>query len=84
MRRDDFELESSSDERDRAYMHDLHIRDSDIRAGYEFPWGPGLPHSVVLASGVSWRRITTPLSSQTFSLWVGATARMLGTFISLL
>jgi hypothetical protein len=31
-------------------MHDLHIRDSDIRAGYEFPWGPGLPHSVVLAS----------------------------------
>ena len=32
-RRDDFELESSSDERDRAYMHDLHIRDSDIRAG---------------------------------------------------
>jgi hypothetical protein len=25
-RRDDFELESSSDERDRAYMHDFQIR----------------------------------------------------------
>jgi hypothetical protein len=31
-------------------MHDLHIRDSDIRAGYVFPRGPGLPHSWVLAS----------------------------------
>jgi hypothetical protein len=49
-RRDDFELESSSDERDRAYMHNLHIRDSDIRAGFAFPRGPGLPHSEVLAS----------------------------------
>jgi hypothetical protein len=49
-RRDDFELDSSSDERDRAYMHDLHIRDSDIRAGYAFPREPGLPHSGVLAS----------------------------------
>ena len=46
-RRDDFELESSSDERDRAYMHDFQIRDSDIRAGYAFPRGPGLPHSGV-------------------------------------
>ena len=36
-RRDNFELDSSSDEWDRAYMHDLHIRDSDIRAGYAFP-----------------------------------------------
>ena len=36
-RRDDFEWDSSSDERDRAYMHDVHIRDSDIRAGYAFP-----------------------------------------------
>ena len=36
-RRDDFELESSSDERDRAYMHDFHIRDSHIRASYAFP-----------------------------------------------
>ena len=49
-RRDDFELESSSDERDRAYMHDFQIGDSDIRAGYAFPRGPGLPHSGVLAS----------------------------------
>jgi hypothetical protein len=49
-RRDDFELESSSDERDRAYMHDFHIRDSHIRASYAFPRGPGLPHSGVLAS----------------------------------
>ena len=31
-------------------MHDFHIRDSDIRAGYAFPRGPGLPHSGVLAS----------------------------------
>jgi hypothetical protein len=45
----DFELESSSDERYLAYMHDFHIRDSDIRAGYAFPRGPGLPHSGVLA-----------------------------------
>jgi hypothetical protein len=49
-RRDDFELESSSDERDRAYMHDFQIRDSDIRAWYAFPRGPGLPHSGVSAS----------------------------------
>jgi hypothetical protein len=31
-------------------MHDFHIRDSDIRVGYAFPTGPGLPHSGVLAS----------------------------------
>jgi hypothetical protein len=31
-------------------MHDFQIRDSDIRAGYAFPRGPGLPHSGVLAS----------------------------------
>ena len=49
-RRDDFELESSSDERDWAYMYDFQIIDSDIRAGYAFPRGPGLPHSGVLAS----------------------------------
>ena len=49
-RRDDFEWDSSSDERDRAYMHDVHIRDSDIRAGYAFPREPGLSHSEVLAS----------------------------------
>ena len=48
-RRDDFESESSSDERDRAYMHDFQIRDSDIRTWYAFPRGPGLPHSGVSA-----------------------------------
>ena len=48
--RDDFELESTSDERDRAYMHDFLIRDSDIRAGYAFPRGTGLPHSGVSAN----------------------------------
>jgi hypothetical protein len=31
-------------------MHNLHIRDSDIRAGYAFHRDPGLPHSGVLAS----------------------------------
>ena len=31
-------------------MHDFQIRDSDIRAGYAFPRGPGLPHSGVSAS----------------------------------
>jgi hypothetical protein len=33
-------------------MHDFQIRDSDIRAGYAFTRGPGLPpsHSGVLAS----------------------------------
>jgi hypothetical protein len=41
-RRDDFDWDSSSDERDRAYMH--------IRAGYAFPREPGLFHSGVLAS----------------------------------
>jgi hypothetical protein len=45
MRHDDFELESSRDEKDRAYMHDLQISDTDIRAGYAFPRGQGLPHS---------------------------------------
>ena len=50
MRRDDFELESSNDERDWAYMHDFQIRDSDICAGYAFPRGTGLPRSGVSAS----------------------------------
>jgi hypothetical protein len=36
-RRGDLELESSSDERDWAYMYDFQIIDSDIRAGYAFP-----------------------------------------------
>ena len=31
-------------------MHDFQIRDSDIRAGYAFPRGPGLPRSGVSAS----------------------------------
>ena len=31
-------------------MHDFQIRDSDIRAGYAFPRGPGLRHSGVSAS----------------------------------
>ena len=43
--------DSSSDERDRAYMQNVHIRDSDIRAGYAFPREPGLFHSGVLAGG---------------------------------
>ena len=31
-------------------MHDFLIRDSDIRAGYSFPRGTGLPHSGVSAN----------------------------------
>ena len=50
-RRDDLDWDSSSDERDRAYMQNVHIRDSDIRAGFAFPREPGLCHSGVLASG---------------------------------
>ena len=50
-RRDDLDWDSSSDERDRAYMQNVHIRDSDIRAGYAFPREPGLFHNGVLASG---------------------------------
>ena len=49
-RRDDLDGDSSSDERDRAYMQNVHIRDSDIRAEYAFPREPGLYHSGVLAS----------------------------------
>ena len=48
-RRDDWDWDSSSDERDRAYMQNVHIRDSDIRAGYAFPREPGLFHSGALA-----------------------------------
>ena len=50
-RRNDLDWDSSSDERDRAYMQNVHIRDSDIRAGFAFPREPGLCHSRVLASG---------------------------------
>jgi hypothetical protein len=32
-------------------MQNVHIRDSDIRAGYAFPREPGLFHSGVLAGG---------------------------------
>jgi hypothetical protein len=32
-------------------MQNVHIRDSDIRAGFAFPREPGLCHSGVLASG---------------------------------
>jgi hypothetical protein len=45
-----FPLIGSSDERDRAYMHDFQFRDSDIRAGYAFPRGTGLPQSGVSAN----------------------------------
>jgi hypothetical protein len=44
-RRDDLDWDSSSEERDRSYMQNVHIRDSDIRAGYAFPREPGLYHS---------------------------------------
>jgi hypothetical protein len=44
-RRDDFELESSRDEKDRAYMHDSQNRDTDMGAGYAFPRGQG-PNTV--------------------------------------
>ena len=50
-RRDDLNWDSSSDERDRAYMQNVHIRYSDIRAGFALPREPGLYHSGVLASG---------------------------------
>jgi hypothetical protein len=58
-RRDDFDWDSSSDERDRAYMHNVHIRDSDIRADYAFPREPGLFHSGVLASKGAEMRVPT-------------------------
>ena len=45
MRHDDFELESSRDEKDRAYMHDSQNRDTDMGAGYAFPRGQG-PNTV--------------------------------------
>jgi hypothetical protein len=45
MRRDDFELESSREEKDRAHMHDSQNRDTDMSAGYAFPRGQGPLHS---------------------------------------
>ena len=50
MRRDDFELESSREEKDRAHMHDSQNRDTDMSAGYGFPRGQGPLHSGVSAS----------------------------------
>jgi len=44
-RRDDFELESSREEKDRAYMHESQIRDTGMGAGYASPRGQGLLHS---------------------------------------
>jgi hypothetical protein len=44
-RRDNLDWDSSSDERDRSYMQNVHIRDSDIRAGYAFPREPNLYHT---------------------------------------
>jgi hypothetical protein len=40
MRHDDFELESSREEKDWAHMHDSQNRDIDMSAGYAFPRGP--------------------------------------------
>ena len=39
--RDDFELESSREEKDRAHMPDSQNRDTDMGAGYVFPRGKG-------------------------------------------
>lgn len=69
-RRDDWD--SSSEERDQKYMQNMHIRDSDIRAGYAFPREPGLFHSGVLASGgaeVRVPKIRTVAPSDRESIW---------------
>ena len=50
MRRDDFELESIREEKDRANMHDSQNRDTDMIAGYVFPRGQGPLHSGISAS----------------------------------
>ena len=70
--RDDLDWDSSSDERDRAYMQNVHIQDSDIRAGYAFPREPGLYYSGVLASGgaeVRVPNIRTVAPSNRESIW---------------
>ena len=72
VRRDDLDWASSSDERDRAYMQNVHIRDSDIHAGYAFPRESGLFHSGVLASGgaeVGVTNIRTVAPSNRESIW---------------
>ena len=50
MRHDDFELESSREEKDRAHMHDSQNRDTDMSAGYAFPRRQDPLHSGVSAS----------------------------------
>jgi hypothetical protein len=49
-RRDDFELESSREEKDRAYMHDSQNRDTGMGAGYAFPREQGPLHIGVSVS----------------------------------
>ncbi len=49
--------DSSSEERDQKYMQNMHIRDSDIRAGYAFPRGPGLFHSGLYEKGSKGKKV---------------------------
>jgi len=49
-RRDNFELESSHEEKDRKYMHDYQNRDTCMCAYYASPRGQGLLHSGVSSS----------------------------------
>jgi hypothetical protein len=83
-RRDDLDWDLSSDERDRAYMQNMHIRDSDIRAGYAFPGEPDLFHSGVLAGGgteVKVPNIRTVAPANRESVWQdrGAAIHLRGT-----
>ena len=48
--RDDFDLESSREEKDRAYMHESQNRDTDMGAGYAFPRGQDSLHNGVSSS----------------------------------
>ena len=48
--RDDFDLESSREEKDRAYMHESQNRDTDMGAGYAFPRGHDSLHNGVSSS----------------------------------
>lgn len=50
MRRDDFELESSRENKNRAYMHDSQSRDMGVKARYASSSEQGLLHSGVSAS----------------------------------
>ena len=83
-RRGDLDWDLSSDERDRAYMQNMHIRDSDIRAGYAFPGEPDLFHSGVLAGGgteVKVPNIRTVAPANRESVWQdrGAAIHLRGT-----